>query len=268
MKTDPWQRLVLQTHQESAWELFHENSKTSAFKPLPPDEEVLGAMAVMWQSLPYQSFPATPLPETLAPLNCQLEQAILNRCSARELFPIRHSLAELNRLLFSGYGLTRTNIGTGYPRPFRVVPSGGAMYPLEIFFYSASIDGLEAGVYHYNPVEAAVRRVRDGDSSDLLNGMVVQHELVSNASLLIFITAVFERSTFKYGDRGYRFALLEAGHVAQNINLVANGLGLSCVNIGGFFDRRVDEFLDLDGLTHSTIYMIALGGRTASLNPE
>jgi SagB-type dehydrogenase family enzyme len=77
--------------------------------------------------------------------------------------------------------------------------------------------------------------------------------------MVIFITSVFERSVFKYGDRGYRFIFLEAGHVAQNINLVAYGLGLASVNIGGFLDRRVDDFLGLDGLTHSTIYMIAIG---------
>ena len=52
---------------------------------------------------------------------------------------------------------------------------------------------------------------------------------------------------------------MEAGHLAQNVNLVAGGLGLGSVNIGGFLDRQMDEFLDLDGLTHSTIYLIAIG---------
>jgi SagB-type dehydrogenase family enzyme len=88
---------------------------------------------------------------------------------------------------------------------------------------------------------------------------MVQAEVGRNASLIIFITAIFERSVFKYGDRGYRFIFLEAGHVAQNINLVSNALGLGSVNIGGFFDREIDDFLDLDGVTHSTIYMIAIG---------
>lgn len=73
------------------------------------------------------------------------------------------------------------------------------------------------------------------------------------------VDAVFERSTFKYGDRGYRYALLEAGHVAQNLNLAATALNYGCVNIGGFFDRKIDQFLGLDGLTHSTIYMMLIG---------
>jgi SagB-type dehydrogenase family enzyme len=90
----------------------------------------------------------------------------------------------------------------------------------------------------------------------------MQPELAQGASLIIFLTAIFERSTFKYGERGYRFILLEAGHVAQNLNLVANALGLGCANIGGYFDREIDDLLELDGVTHSTIYMIAIGGKT------
>jgi SagB-type dehydrogenase family enzyme len=96
---------------------------------------------------------------------------------------------------------------------------------------------------------------------------LVQSDIGQNASLIVFITAVFERSVFKYGDRGYRFIFLEAGHVAQNINLVATALGLGSVNIGGFFDREIDEFLDLDGVTHSTIYMVAIGGTTNQRGP-
>jgi SagB-type dehydrogenase family enzyme len=77
--------------------------------------------------------------------------------------------------------------------------------------------------------------------------------------VMIFITAVFERSVFKYGDRGYRFVLLEAGHVGQNLSLVANGLGLGAVSVGGYFDRKIDGLLGIDGLNHSTVYIISLG---------
>jgi SagB-type dehydrogenase family enzyme len=78
--------------------------------------------------------------------------------------------------------------------------------------------------------------------------------------MIVFITAIFERSVFKYGNRGYRFVLLEAGHVAQNLNLATTALGLSCCNIGGFFDRDVDRFLGLDGIGHSTVYLVGIGG--------
>ena len=90
----------------------------------------------------------------------------------------------------------------------------------------------------------------------------MQNTIPRAASLTIFITPLFERSVFKYGERGYRFVLLEAGHVAQNLNLVATALGFGCLNIGGFFDREIDQFLALDGIAHSTIYMMAIGKKS------
>ena len=63
--------------------------------------------------------------------------------------------------------------------------------------------------------------------------------------MVVFITAMFQRSIFKYRNKGYRFCLLEAGHVAQNMNLAATGLGMGVIDLGGFFDRRVDALLGL-----------------------
>src|SRR5205823_557341 len=146
-----------------------------------------------------------------------------------------------------------------FPRPFRTIPSGGALYPLELYFYTAYVDELTAGLYHYNPIKRNIRRLHDQEASETISAALVQSNIASEASLILFITALFERSTFKYGDRGYRFVMVEAGHLAQNVNLVCVGLGLGSINIGGFLDRRVDDFLELDGVTHSTVYLIAIG---------
>src|SRR5204863_9224189 len=89
----------------------------------------------------------------------------------------------------------------------------------------------------------------------------VRVRLGLDTAAIFFLTALVERSVYKYGDRGYRFTLLEAGHVAQNINLVAAGLGLGCINIGGYLDRQIDDLLGLDGLEHSTLYLIGVGER-------
>ena len=72
---------------------------------------------------------------------------------------------------------------------------------------------------------------------------------------MIFVAAVFGRTRFKYGVRGYRFALLEAGHVGQNVLLAATALGLGAVPLGGYYDRLTDEFLGLDGVNESTLYI-------------
>jgi SagB-type dehydrogenase family enzyme len=260
MATNIWQELRLSSGDtETVWELFHENSKTTRYDVPPSDEEVLAIMATRWEALPFEGLPLVRLPTELTPLRLSLGEAIVGRVTARSMAPVDVSLKDVATLLRYAYGITRPNVGTEFPRPFRTVPSGGALYPLELFFYSARVEGLPTGVYHYNPAIHVLRQVRDGEAAALIASALVQPEIVDRCSLMLFITAMFERSTFKYGDRGYRFALLEAGHVAQNTNLVAGGLGLGCINLGGYFDRDVDAFLDLDGLTHSTVYLIAVG---------
>ncbi|MBI1766035.1 MAG: SagB family peptide dehydrogenase [Acidobacteria bacterium] len=241
------------------WETFHENSKLSAFDVPPADHEVLARMEQLAESFSFHGYPVLELPATLAPLTIPLGEALLKRSTAKQMLPLPVNLQTVATLLHCAAGITRDQRSLGYPRAFRAAPSAGALYPLEIYFHSAHAEGFPTGLYHYNPVENHLRRLRDGDQSETLARALAQQTNVHDASLLIFITAVFDRSTFKYGDRGYRFALLEAGHVAQNFNLVALGLGLGSINLGGYYDRRIDDFLDLDGLTHSTIYLIAIG---------
>lgn len=260
MTQELWEQLRLPVEDRGlTWELFHENSKLSLYEAPPSDEDVLAAMAGRWDSLPYESQPLIALPAGRAPLRLSLEEAITTRQTARNLKPVPVSLGEVSALLYYAYGETRDNRETGFPRPFRTTPSGGALYPLELFFYSGQVADLPQGLYHYNPHENALRALRQENADAQVASLLVQPEIADHASLLVFITSLFERTTFKYGDRGYRFSLIEAGHVAQNMNLVSNALGLGCVNIGGFFDRRADEFLDLDGITHSTVYLIAIG---------
>lgn len=260
MTRNQWNDLCLpDAYQDLSWELFHENSKTPRYEAPPSNEEILTRMAQLQESLPYESYPIIELPSERSPVRAPLEEVLSTRTSARAIRSGSLRLQDVATLLHYAYGITRSNAGTVYPRPFRAVPSGGALYPLEIFFHSTQITGLSAGIYHYNPTRNHLRRLREGDQSRKLADSLVQKNLALDTSIIFIITALFERSVFKYGDRGYRFVLMEAGHVAQNLNLVATGLGLASVNIGGFFDRQVDELLGLDGLVHSTVYLTGIG---------
>ncbi|MGD9725981.1 MAG: SagB/ThcOx family dehydrogenase [Nitrospiraceae bacterium] len=245
--------------EESPWEIFHENSKLGRHFSALSTEEVLEQVKKLHESLPFEGYPLIKLPRALARINVPLDEAIMARSSGREMVLSKLSLKELTTLLHYAYGIRRTGKRTSYPRPFRVVPSGGGLYPLEIFFHCAQVAGLQAGLYHYNPNRHHCRFLRSGDETGRLAQATAYPAFMSKANIIIFISALFQRSTFKYGDRGYRFTLLEAGHVAQNINLVSSALDLASVNIGGYFDAEIDEFLDLDGLLHSTVYMIAVG---------
>lgn len=250
---------VLPGDTDLAWGTFHENSKISAFDIPPSDHDVLTRMADLAESLSFHGYPIVALPELPTALTVSLGEALLKRHTAKHLTPEPLNLETVATLLRFAYGITRDERPLGYPRAFRATPSGGALYPLELYVYCAQTLGFERGLYHYNPTENHLRLVRRGDHSRTIAHALVQENVAYDASLLIFITAVFDRSTFKYGDRGYRFALIEAGHVAQNIDLTVFGLDLGSINLGGFYDRRIDDFLDLDGLTHSTLYMVAIG---------
>jgi len=250
----------LASEQPAPWELFHENSKTGRFDRGLSNFEVATRMRESWESLPYEQYPSFELPAERRPLDVSLDEAITTRVTARAFEQRAIAFTELATLLFCAYGVTREAQEGIFPRPLRCVPSAGALYPLELYFHTIGVDELPGGLYHYNPSRNRVELLRRGDHSRKIAEGLVQPEIAVEATLIVFITAMFERATFKYRDRGYRFTLLEAGHVGQNINLAANGLGLGAANIGGYFDRALDELLGCDGLTHSLIYVVAVGG--------
>lgn len=246
---------------ERLWEVFHENSKNSraalATSSLST-ESLLLQMQSFHESLPYPERLRVPLPEQRLSLDTSLDRAILARHSTRQFVPRTLTFAEISTILHYAYGMTRDNGYGPYPPCTRAVPSAGALYPLEVYFRSSHVEGLAPGIYHYNPKENALDAL--GASEQSLAASTIYPDFVESAAVTLFITAVFERTTWKYGDRGYRYALFEAGHVAQNAALVAAALGLGCFSLGGFIDREIDDLLGLDGVTHSTLCMLCLGG--------
>jgi len=259
MSAKSWQELLIPHRDECLWELFHENSKLGRLNNPLSETSVVERMKTQYESLPFHGCPETALPQVQSLSTIPLDAAIKARVSARQLHPVPMTLDSLSTILHYAYGVSRANEGSIVPRAFRTVPSAGALYPLELFFYSEDVTGIDSGLYHYNPTRNSTQLVRSGNEKDRITDALVQGSAARSASVTIFLTAIFEKSTFKYGERGYRFILLEAGHVAQNINLVATALGLASVNIGGFYDREIDDYLGIDGLTHSTIYLTAIG---------
>jgi len=260
MATRVLEKLLSGSAQQTAWEVFHEASKLSPLDAPPRSEAVRERMVRMQPSLSYEGYPAIVLPLPGA-LDMRLSEAIRGRQTSRDIDAKPMNLDQLSTLLFHAYGVNRDETELGYPRRFRVVPSGGALYPLEIYVHASRITSLAAGIYHYNPEIHGLSLIDAGDKTRPISAALVQHDLALRASCFIFITAISERTVFKYGERGYRFALLEAGHVAQNFVLAAQSLDLAAVTIGGYLDRKVDELLRVDGLDQSAIYLLAAGGR-------
>jgi SagB-type dehydrogenase family enzyme len=199
--------------------------------------------------------PRVELPSAL-PLRGTLGETLGRRRSRRTYRSGSLSLEQLATLLDCAYGVTGHFEPTG--QPLRSVPSGGALYPLELSVAASRVDGLEFALYHFDPLERALERVSALEDG-ALEGLTPYDSLVSQSAALVVVSAVFWRSRFKYGQRAYRFVVLEAGHLAQNFLLAAAALRLACVPLGGFYDRRVDELVGADGLHEASIYMLPVG---------
>jgi SagB-type dehydrogenase family enzyme len=141
----------------------------------------------------------------------------------------------------------------------RPVPSGGALYPLELYLIALEVAELAGEITHYNPYRHRLERLRPVDRGAVARALV-EPELVENAAALVVVTAMFWRSRFKYGLRGYRFALLEAGHAVQNAVLAAAALGIAARPLGGYYDRLLDSLVGADSLDEASVYALLLGG--------
>jgi SagB-type dehydrogenase family enzyme len=239
-------------------ELFHEASKlhpalgmrqTAGMARLGSNDELQAAAGLAARSNP--QLPAHRLPRPRRP-RCSLWVALERRQSRRDFDGAWLAERSLATVLDSGYGIRAGNR--------RRVPSGGALYPLEVYVASHRVDGVGAGVYRFDPHRHALEELDRSDPWAALETACVFPGLLDGAAAVMLVAAVFGRTRFKYGQRGYRFALLEAGHVVQNVVLAAAALGLPALPLGGFYDAQVDALVDLDGVEESVVYGVVVGG--------
>jgi SagB-type dehydrogenase family enzyme len=179
------------------------------------------------------------LPSPRTEGSASLEEALLKRRSVRSYREGPLTLAEAGQLLWAGQGIT----GAG---GLRTAPSAGALYPLEILLVAGDVTGITPGVYRYHPTGHTLTRIRDGDLRRDLSAAALGQEAVERAPAVLAITAVYGRTTGKYGERGIRYVHMEAGHSAENVCLQAVSLELGTVTIGAFDDGRVGGVLGLE----------------------
>jgi SagB-type dehydrogenase family enzyme len=203
--------------------------------------------------------PWIPLPPGI-PVTTSLSDLVRQRVSFRAFRDQPVSFAELATLLRIGYGIT--GVTDAGPRQIadRPVPSPGGLYPLEVSLLVRSVDGLPEGIYHYVPSADGLEQVRDvAVPPPLIDHLFLGQPWAAEAAVVLVLSAVCERSLTRYGDRGYRYLLLEAGHLTQNLVLAATGLGLGAVNLGGFLDDDLSGQLRLDTDHEIVLYGTAVG---------
>lgn len=165
-----------------------------------------------------------------------LAEAFFARRSGRSFSGEPLSLAAAGTLLFAAQGVNRR-------RGFRTAPSAGALYPLEIYLAAGLVEGLSAGVYHYEPVGHGLSRMAEGDARAALAEAALGQSWMATAPAMLAVCAVYERCMRKYGRRGVRYTDIEAGCAAQNAALAAANLGLSLTVVGAFSDEDAGRIL-------------------------
>lgn len=233
--------------------LYHQSSKDNA-KGHPPIAVDPNEWPIEWETVSYKQYPRLPkvsLPSHQLPQK-NLEKLILQRSSERDFQRRAISLEALSSLLKYSVGIVGEN-------EKRAHPSAGARFPLEVYVLSLAPSHLPTGVYHYNPKEHLLDVLWERPFSDDDIQQLFSYKWVMNASFVVILTAVFQRNQMKYGERGYRYILLEAGHASQNFYLVSTALSLKCCAIVGTRDQVVESLLDIDGVTESVVYALAFG---------
>jgi SagB-type dehydrogenase family enzyme len=192
-------------------------------------------------------------------MDIPLSQAILRRRSCRNFSYKPMTIENISKILWYSQGISEVALYENFEIPFRPCPSAGALYPLELYPVIFNIEGLKKGIYHYSPIDHSLELLKEGDFSNHISQLFMRQFYISGSSMCIIISAVVERTAWKYGSRGYRYILLEAGHVAQNICLIASAENLDTLTLGGFFDNLLANFLGVDPLFEPLIYGLAIG---------
>lgn len=175
------------------------------------------------------------------------------------------SIETLSRLLFLTNGVTSPSAldGGGSIR-LRAAPSAGALYAGEVYLATERVSGMARGLYYYAVASHRLIAVREGPVVAQIARALERPETIEGAAIVVVLSNVFGRYTRQYANRGYRYALIDSGHIGENLRLAANSSDLAVVSPRRFVDDDLNGLLDLDGVTEAVCALHAIapaGGR-------
>ncbi|MHC4982818.1 MAG: SagB/ThcOx family dehydrogenase [Planctomycetota bacterium] len=198
-----------------------------------------------------------PNPASLRPEPADLKTLIDQRTSVRQYAPAAITLDQLSYLLWCTQGVREV---IDRRATFRTVPSAGARHALETYLLINRAGQLPAGLYRYLALNHKLGEVSLGEhhAAEVQRGCLGQ-EMVSHSAVTFIWSAVAERMTWRYGERGFRYLYLDAGHVCQNLYLAAESIGCGVCAIAAFDDDEMNRVLSLDGQKEFVIYIATAG---------
>lgn len=203
----------------------------------------------------YPGYPFWPLPRKRGRLWPSLDKALLARRSERSLSDQLPSPPVLGRLLRMAHGISSTD----HKGP---VPSAGGLQALELYLAVLTAQWLPTGCYHYDRQKHGLAQIREGNGKKQWEPWIPSFPQVQGGSLLWIVAGDGRKAQSRYGERGHRFLLLEAGHLMQNLCLLSHSLGLSTVPLGGFFEEAIAREMQL--LKTDLVLYVGICGRPLS----
>lgn len=193
------------------------------------------------------------LPAPILEGAASVEEAINMRRSLREFSEDALTIQQISKLLWAAQGIT------GEDGMKRTAPSAGATYPMEVYILIGDVEGIAGGLYHYLPRQHQLVMLRGGELRSDLEKATLKQGMLQEAPISIILTALYNRTTRHYGERGVRYVHMEAGHIGQNVHLQAEAMGLGTCMIGAFQDQEVREFLGLRIEEEVPLYIMPVG---------
>jgi SagB-type dehydrogenase family enzyme len=185
-----------------------------------------------------------------------VEEALHTRRSIRTFSDKTLTQEQVSQLLWATYGVTMVS-SSG--REYKTAPSAGATYPLEIYLMAGNVDGIAPGLYKYNPGRNTLIQQQSGDLRKKTSDACLGQKMIAEAPVSIVFSAVYERTTARYGKRGEdRYVCMDLGHAAQNTYLQATAMGLGTCAVGAFEDDQLLKVLKLPD-NEKVLYLMPVG---------
>jgi SagB-type dehydrogenase family enzyme len=189
-----------------------------------------------------------------------LQDAIVQRRSLRKYSEAELSLEELSFLLYCSSWARDFRSTERMEITFRNVPSAGSRHPIETFVDIHRVAGLKPGLYYYHPIKHCLILIDESPEiqTKIFEGCFRQ-EMIRSSAVNFIYTAVPYRTSWRYGQRGYRYLYLDAGHIGQNLHLAAEAIDSGACMIGAYLDEGMNDALKIDGIKEFVIYIAAVG---------
>jgi SagB-type dehydrogenase family enzyme len=240
------------------------NDIKNVYREYPPDSGTLPVKN-------YRETSKISLEKNLTNNNSRFIADLKNSLNFNRFFVLKRSPVSLeivSNLLYHTNGVTHVREFGAKKVYFRATPSASASYPIEIYIINNNIDGIEKGIFYYHPLNHELVRIRQGDFSPEIIKNCFGITFIENSPFFVILTAIESRNLWRYRQRSFRYSMMEAGYVAENLVLASSNLNLAINLIGDFVDSEINNLLGLSDSDERALLIASVGFPSHSLEED